>query len=84
MIPLAEFLFWASLCSTHASKMAEDLILYSTKEFAFITLSDAYRSASAPCEGSLLVSCVECYFNDTKTLCALCLCVCMCAALAAV
>lgn len=38
-----EFLFWASLCSTHLSKMAEDLMLYSTKEFSFVTLSDAYR-----------------------------------------
>lgn len=44
---LAEFLFWASLCLTHLSKMAEDLILYSTKEFSFITLSDAYRSVHA-------------------------------------
>lgn len=44
---LAEFLFWASLCLTHLSKMAEDLILYSTKEFSFITLSDAYRSVQA-------------------------------------
>lgn len=43
-VSLAEFLFWASLCLTHASKMAEDLILYSTKEFSFVTLSDAYRS----------------------------------------
>lgn len=44
---LAEFLFWASLCLTHLSKMAEDLILYSTKEFSFIKLSDAYRSVHA-------------------------------------
>lgn len=41
----AEFLFWASLCATHLSKMAEDLLLYSTKEFSFVTLADAYRSA---------------------------------------
>uniref|UniRef100_H3DFD3 Argininosuccinate lyase n=2 Tax=Tetraodon nigroviridis TaxID=99883 RepID=H3DFD3_TETNG len=44
---VAEFLFWASLCLTHASKMAEDLILYSTKEFSFITLSDAYSTGSS-------------------------------------
>lgn len=48
MFSLAEFLFWASLCLTHASKMAEDLILYSTKEFSFIALSDAYRSVYVP------------------------------------
>lgn len=46
-VPSVEFLFWASLCLTHLSKMAEDLILYSTKEFSFIALSDAYRSVWA-------------------------------------
>uniref|UniRef100_W5MDF5 Argininosuccinate lyase n=1 Tax=Lepisosteus oculatus TaxID=7918 RepID=W5MDF5_LEPOC len=44
---VAEFLFWASLCATHLSKLAEDLIIYSTKEFSFVTLSDAYRIAGA-------------------------------------
>uniref|UniRef100_G1QL56 Argininosuccinate lyase n=1 Tax=Nomascus leucogenys TaxID=61853 RepID=G1QL56_NOMLE len=39
---VAEFLFWASLCMTHLSRMAEDLILYCTKEFSFVQLSDAY------------------------------------------
>uniref|UniRef100_A0A8C2J9H7 Argininosuccinate lyase n=1 Tax=Cyprinus carpio TaxID=7962 RepID=A0A8C2J9H7_CYPCA len=43
----AEFLFWASMCLTHLSKMAEDLILYSTKEFSFITLTDAYSTGSS-------------------------------------
>lgn len=42
-LPPAEFLFWASLCMTHLSRMAEDLILYGTKEFSFVQLSDAYR-----------------------------------------
>uniref|UniRef100_A0A8C9XC13 Argininosuccinate lyase n=1 Tax=Sander lucioperca TaxID=283035 RepID=A0A8C9XC13_SANLU len=46
-VSLAEFLFWASLCLTHLSKMAEDLMLYSTKEFSFITLSDAYSTGSS-------------------------------------
>ncbi|XP_037543259.1 argininosuccinate lyase [Nematolebias whitei] len=44
---VVEFLFWASLCLTHLSKMAEDLLLYSTKEFSFITLSDAYSTGSS-------------------------------------
>uniref|UniRef100_A0AAR2LTC7 Argininosuccinate lyase n=1 Tax=Pygocentrus nattereri TaxID=42514 RepID=A0AAR2LTC7_PYGNA len=43
----AEFLFWGSMCLTHLSKMAEDLILYSTKEFSFISLSDAYSTGSS-------------------------------------
>ncbi|XP_055004920.1 argininosuccinate lyase isoform X2 [Boleophthalmus pectinirostris] len=42
-----EFLFWASLCLTHLSKMAEDLLLYSTKEYSFVTLSDAYSTGSS-------------------------------------
>ncbi|KAI5622385.1 argininosuccinate lyase isoform X1, partial [Silurus asotus] len=44
---VAEFLFWGSMCLMHLSKMAEDLILYSTKEFSFITLSDAYSTGSS-------------------------------------
>jgi argininosuccinate lyase len=42
---VVEFLTWASLASTHISKMAEDLIIYSTAEFGFVSLSDAYRYA---------------------------------------
>ncbi|XP_064208911.1 argininosuccinate lyase [Anguilla rostrata] len=44
---VVEFLFWGSLCLTHLSKMAEDLLLYSTKEFSFVTLSDAYSTGSS-------------------------------------
>ncbi|KAF6715773.1 Argininosuccinate lyase [Oryzias melastigma] len=47
LFALVEFLFWASLCLTHLSKMAEDLMLYSTKEFSFLTLSDAYSTGSS-------------------------------------
>jgi len=38
-----EFLSVATLLMIHLSKMAEDLIIYSTSEFGFLTLSDAYR-----------------------------------------
>uniref|UniRef100_A0A8I5U6L1 Argininosuccinate lyase n=1 Tax=Pongo abelii TaxID=9601 RepID=A0A8I5U6L1_PONAB len=44
---VAEFLFWASLCMTHLSRMAEDLILYCSKEFSFVQLSDAYSTGSS-------------------------------------
>ncbi|XP_067038735.1 argininosuccinate lyase-like [Acropora muricata] len=44
---IIEFLFWASLLSTHLSRWAEDLILYSTKEFGFVSLSDAYSTGSS-------------------------------------
>lgn len=40
---IAEYMMWASMVMTHMSKLAEDLIIYSTAEFGFITLSDAYR-----------------------------------------
>ncbi|CAL1573160.1 unnamed protein product [Knipowitschia caucasica] len=42
-----EFLFWGSLCLNHLSKVAEDLLLYSTKEYSFINLSDAYSTGSS-------------------------------------
>ncbi|KAF8319423.1 argininosuccinate lyase [Clavulina sp. PMI_390] len=44
---IVEFMMWASLAMTHLSRMAEDLIIYSTAEFGFITLSDAYSTGSS-------------------------------------
>jgi argininosuccinate lyase len=44
---IAEFLMWSTLVMTHMSKMAEDLIIYSTAEFGFVTLSDAYSTGSS-------------------------------------
>eukprot|EP00026_Physarum_polycephalum_P006138 Phypoly_transcript_06179.p1 GENE.Phypoly_transcript_06179~~Phypoly_transcript_06179.p1 ORF type:complete len:471 (+),score=96.40 Phypoly_transcript_06179:359-1771(+) len=44
---VAEFLFAASLTLTHLSRWAEDLILYSTAEFGFVTLADAYSTGSS-------------------------------------
>jgi argininosuccinate lyase len=44
---IVEFLMWSSLTMTHISRMAEDLIIYSTAEFGFITLSDAYSTGSS-------------------------------------
>ena len=40
---IVEFMMWASLTMTHMSRISEDLIVYSTAEFGFVTLSDAYR-----------------------------------------
>lgn len=42
---VVEFMMWASLTMTHISRMSEDLVIYSTAEFGFVTLSDAYRYA---------------------------------------
>ncbi|KIP08178.1 hypothetical protein PHLGIDRAFT_104769 [Phlebiopsis gigantea 11061_1 CR5-6] len=44
---IVEFLMWASLTMTHISRMAEDLVIYSTAEFGFVTLSDAYSTGSS-------------------------------------
>uniref|UniRef100_A0ABM0GIB6 Argininosuccinate lyase-like n=1 Tax=Saccoglossus kowalevskii TaxID=10224 RepID=A0ABM0GIB6_SACKO len=44
---VAEFLFWASMTMVNLSKWSEDLIIYSTKEFSFIKLSDAYSTGSS-------------------------------------
>ena len=43
----AEFLFVAALMSVHLSKLAEALILYSTMEFGFIELADAFSTGSS-------------------------------------
>ncbi|XP_028518419.1 argininosuccinate lyase isoform X1 [Exaiptasia diaphana] len=40
---IIEFLFWGTMVATHLSRWAEDLLIYSTQEFGFVKLSDAYR-----------------------------------------
>eukprot|EP00053_Salpingoeca_punica_P004254 m.48181 g.48181 ORF g.48181 m.48181 type:complete len:458 (-) comp12706_c0_seq1:204-1577(-) len=42
-----DFLAWANTTSLHLSRLAEDLCLYSTKEFGFVSLSDAYSTGSS-------------------------------------
>ncbi len=44
---VAETLFWAALLGVHLSRFAEDLILWSTREFGFVSLSDAYSTGSS-------------------------------------
>lgn len=44
---IAEFLFWATLTMIHLSRLAEDLIIYSSSEFGFVTLADAYSTGSS-------------------------------------
>ncbi len=43
----AEFLFCAALIGVHLSRLAEDIVLYSTAEFGFVTLDDAYSTGSS-------------------------------------
>lgn len=44
---VVETLFWGSLVCNHLSKMSEDLIIYSTAEFGFVQLADAYSTGSS-------------------------------------
>jgi argininosuccinate lyase len=44
---IAETLMWASLTMVHVSKLAEDFIIYSSAEFGFVQLSDAYSTGSS-------------------------------------
>ncbi len=44
---VAELLFAAALTGLHLSRLAEDLILYSSSEFGFVTLADEYSTGSS-------------------------------------
>lgn len=44
---IAEFLFWASLTMVHLSRLGEDLIIFSSREFGFVSLADAYSTGSS-------------------------------------
>lgn len=44
---IAEFIFSASLAMTHLSRFCEDLILWSSEEFGFAEISDAYTTGSS-------------------------------------
>jgi argininosuccinate lyase len=44
---VVETLQWASSLMQHISRWAEDLILYSTAEFGFVRLADAYSTGSS-------------------------------------
>ncbi|KAF5486371.1 putative argininosuccinate lyase [Colletotrichum fructicola] len=44
---LIDFLVWNSIFTNHISRWAEDLIIYSTSEFGFVRLADAYSTGSS-------------------------------------
>jgi argininosuccinate lyase len=44
---IAEFLFDCALLGTHLSRLGEDIVLYSSAEFGFLTLDDAYATGSS-------------------------------------
>jgi len=44
---IAEFIFAASLIMMHLSRFCEDLVLWSSDEFGFVEISDAYTTGSS-------------------------------------
>ncbi len=44
---VVEYLFSAALIATHLSRLSEMLIIYSTAEFGFVELADAYSTGSS-------------------------------------
>jgi argininosuccinate lyase len=44
---VAEVLFAIALCGVHLSRLSEDVILWCTSEFGFVTLSDAHTTGSS-------------------------------------
>ena len=44
---LVEFMADASLCMAHLSRLAEDLVLWSSQEFGFVRLDDRYTTGSS-------------------------------------
>ncbi|PKN84845.1 MAG: argininosuccinate lyase [Chloroflexi bacterium HGW-Chloroflexi-8] len=43
----AQFIFSAALCGVHLSRLAEQLIIFTSSEFGFFTLSDAFSTGSS-------------------------------------
>ena len=44
---VAEFLACAAICATHLSRLAEEIVLWSTAEFGFIEIDDAFATGSS-------------------------------------
>ena len=42
-----ELLAAASICATHLSRLAEEMVIWTSQQFRFITLSDAYTTGSS-------------------------------------
>jgi argininosuccinate lyase len=44
---IVEFLAWAALLQIHLSGLAEDLVIWSSREFGFVEVDDAYATGSS-------------------------------------
>ena len=44
---VADLLYMIALCATHLSRLAEDALIYSNPQFAYVTLADRYSTGSS-------------------------------------
>jgi argininosuccinate lyase len=44
---ILEFLSWAAILQIHLSRLAEDLIIFSSREFGFVEIDDAFATGSS-------------------------------------
>lgn len=44
---VVEYMFCAAMIGMHVSRLAEDMVIYSSAEFGFVTLDDAYSTGSS-------------------------------------
>src|SRR5207302_3833299 len=44
---VAELLFVCALCQVHLSRLGEEVVLWATEEFGFLSLADAYSTGSS-------------------------------------
>jgi argininosuccinate lyase len=44
---LLDLIYAAAVCQTHLSRLAEEIVLWSTEEFGFVTLDDEYSTGSS-------------------------------------
>ena len=42
-----EFLSVAAICATHLSRLAEEIVIWSTPQFGFVRLSDSFSTGSS-------------------------------------
>ncbi|XP_043273843.1 argininosuccinate lyase isoform X2 [Venturia canescens] len=65
---VVEYLFWLSLTSIHLSRLAEDLVIYSSQEFNFVKFSDGFSTGSSLMPQKRNPDCVELIRGKTGTL----------------
>ena len=44
---VAEFMFCSAMIGVHVSRLSEDMVIYSSSEFGFVTLDDSYSTGSS-------------------------------------